>query len=135
MNRLSKIFSNLLILYFVFMFLWGLLGFLEYFTGVPFIVELQNPTFPAGTQFLHWLLISMTGATYLIGYCLRWAYTPQAMVVLFAMLASMCFIQTFDFMTSPNRYWAYAVECSLYLILSTYLLRSQRMQKRFVRAD
>ncbi|MBK2086313.1 hypothetical protein IB677_08530 [Francisella adeliensis] len=39
---------------------WGALGFIEYF--VPTVAfGLQDPNFPLGVQFLHWLLISSTG--------------------------------------------------------------------------
>ena len=110
---------------------WGVLGFIEYFTQTIIIVPLQNPTFPNGTRFIHWLLITLTGATYLYGYVIRWLYTPLVMPLLFGMLASMCFIQTFDFMTAPSRYVAFAIECSVYIGISVYLLRSQLMQNRF----
>ena len=131
MEKLSKTFSYFLILYSAIMLSWGILGFIEFFTQAVVIVPLQNPTFPAGTQFIHWLLITLSGATYLYGYFSRWPYTPLAMPLLFSMLASMCFIQTFDFMIAPSRYIAFATECSMYIGISAYLLRSQLMQKRF----
>ncbi|MCV6615848.1 MAG: hypothetical protein OIF35_12815, partial [Cellvibrionaceae bacterium] len=61
----------------------------------------------------------------------RWAYTPLLMILLYGMLASMCFIQTFDFMTNPGRYLAYAIECTLYIVLSSYLLSSERIRAHF----
>ena len=131
MKKLSKGFSYLLIMYSVIMLLWGVLGFLEYFTQEAIIVPLQNPTFPRGTQFIHWLLITLTGATYLYGYSQRWSYTPLAMCLLFGMLATMCFIQTFDFMVAPNRYLRFVTECSMYIGIVVYLLRSSLMQDRF----
>lgn len=131
MEKLSKAFSYFLILYSTMMLSWGILGFIEYFTQAVFIVPLQNPTFPAGTQFIHWLLITLSGATYLYGYVSRWPYTPLAMPMLFGMLTSMCFIQTFDFMIAPSRYVTFAIECSMYIGISVYLLRSQLMQKKF----
>ena len=71
---------------------WGILGFIEYFTGLALLMPLQNPTFPNGTQFVHWFVITLSGATYLLGYVLRWRYTPVAMVVLYASLATLCAI-------------------------------------------
>lgn len=130
-TQVSQAFSYLFLLYSVFMLLWGVLGFAEYFVGSPMIVPLQNPNFPAGTQLLHWLLISACGLSYVIGYSLRWRYTPFAMAIIFAMLASMCFIQTFDFMTRPDRYIAFAIECFMYIALSRYLFRSKLMRQRF----
>jgi len=131
LKLLAQIASYLLILASIGMALWGFLGFFEYFSGVAFLVPLQNPTFPAGTQFLHWLLISSYGITYLIGYFKRWQYTPETIVVICACLASMCFIQTFDFMTDDNRYIRYVFEIILCLCICLFLFRSVRMREHF----
>ena len=110
---------------------WGTLGFIEYFTGQPILMPLQNPTFPKGTQFLHWFLITLSGFAYLAGYFSRWSFTPNVMIVIYACLATMCFIQTFDFMVREDRYISYANECIIYIVASLYLFRSERMRKHF----
>ena len=130
-NRLSQGFSYLLILAASVMFGWGTLGFLEYFTGLAPLMPLQNATFPDGTQFIHWLLIILSGSVFLIGYFLRWSYTPVAMIVLYAALATLCAIETFDFMENPSRYTDFMRECTYYILISIYLLRSTRMRERF----
>lgn len=128
---LSQGFSYLIILAATVMFGWGILGFLEYFSGFAPLMPLQNPTFPSGTQFVHWLLITLSGGTFLAGYILRWHYTPVAMMVLFASLATLCAVQTFDFMENESRYADYARECVYYIIMSIYLVRSKRMRNHF----
>ena len=135
MKSLSNAFSYFLLVYAVGMLGWGLLGALEYFAGVVLFMPLQNPTFPPGTQFIHWLLICATGGTYLWGYFTRWPYTPLLMVLIFGMLAAMCFIQTFDFMENAERFRSYAVECTMYVVMGTYLLRAKPMQERFGRVQ
>ncbi len=130
-HRLSQAFSYLIIAGATVMLGWGLLGFLEYFTGLAPLMPLQNHTFPAGTQAVHWILITLSGATFLVGYFLRWRYTPVAMLVLFASLATMCAIQTFDFLQNPDRYGNFARECVYYIIISVYLFRSKRMREWF----
>lgn len=130
-DRLSQGFSYLMILAATVMLGWGTLGFLEYFTGLAPLMPLQNSTFPSGTQFVHWLLITLSGGTFLIGYFSRWRYTPIAMTVMYASLATMCSIQTFDFMENPSRYADFARECTYYVIMSVYLFRSDRMRERF----
>ena len=130
-NRLSQGFSYLIILASIIMLGWGLLGFLEYFTGLAPLMPLQNPTFPGGMQVVHWILITASGATFLAGYVLRWSYTPVAMLVMFASLATMCAIQTFDFLESPDRYRNFVQECVNYIVISIYLFRSKRMRDRF----
>ncbi|MEM9476945.1 MAG: hypothetical protein AAGA71_16745 [Pseudomonadota bacterium] len=127
----SRVLSYLILLASVIMLGWGLLGFLEYFTGLAPLMPLQNSTFPMGMQTVHWLLITATGATYLTGYALRWSYTPIAMLVLFASLATMCAIQTFDMLENPDRYRNFVMECINYTIISIYLFRSRRMRDRF----
>ena len=63
-GRLSQGFSYLLVLAATVMLGWGTLGFLEYFTGLAPLVPLQNATFPGGTQFIHWLLITLSGSVF-----------------------------------------------------------------------
>ena len=135
MKHVSTIFSHLLFLAAVVMLSWGILGFLEYFSEIALLMPLQNSTFPPGTQLLHWCLITLSGSVYLLGYLLKWKYTPMAMIVIYAMMATMCFIQTFDFMTNPSRYTDFVRECIYYVIISVYLLRSRRMQTHFGRLE
>ena len=133
LNRLSQGFSYLLILAASVLLGWGVLGFLEYFTGWAPLMPLQNATFPSGTQFIHWLLITLAGSVFLTGYFLRWSYTPVAMMVLYAALATLCAIETLDFMENPSRYTDFVRECIYYILISIYLVRSTRMRKRFGR--
>ena len=133
LGRLSAAVAYLMLVLSVGMLGWGVLGFLEYAFGWVVLMPLQNATFPAGTQFLHWLLITAAGGTFLVGYGTRWRHTPTAMMVLWAMLASMCFIQTFDFMTNPGRHAALARECTYYVLFTIYLFRSDRMRAHFGR--
>ena len=131
LNRLSQGFEYLIVLASVIMLGWGLLGFLEYFTGLAPLMPLQNETFPVGMQTLHWILITTAGATFLIGYFSRWSFTPIAMLVMFTALATMCSVQTFDMLESPDRYRNFVQECVNYIIISIYLFRSERMRDRF----
>ncbi|MDE0097626.1 MAG: hypothetical protein OXN16_08450 [Gammaproteobacteria bacterium] len=131
LNRLSQGFSCLIVVASMVMLGWGLLGFLEYFTGLAPLMPLQNATFPGGTQFVHWLLITLSGGTFLAGYSARWGYTPIAMIVLFASLATLCAVETFDFMENESRYADFVRECIYYVITSIFLFRSKRMRDRF----
>lgn len=130
-DRLSQGFEYLVVFASIIMLLWGLLGFLEYFTGYAPLLPLQNATFPRGTQTIHWILITASGGTFLVGYFQGWSGTPIAMAILFASLATMCAIQTFDFMEAPDRYRRFTNECINYIIISIYLFKARRMQERF----
>jgi len=112
---------------------WGTLGFIEYF--VPSAAfGLQDSNFPAGVQFLHWLLISLTGIIFIFGFLKRWRYTAFATIIMYATLATLCFVETVDFNAfggGDRRFIIMAVEFILYIILSTYLLRSKQVRIRF----
>lgn len=125
MKYVSITFRNLIMVYAIAMLVWGVLGFIEYFTNFYMIVTLQNGDFPKGTQFLHWLLITLCGFVYIYGDMSKWRHTPVAMSVIFGMMASMCFIQTFDFMTNSYRYLLYVMECFLYILISSFLFLSR----------
>ena len=129
-KSISWLFLRLLLVAAIIMHIWGVLGFLEYLFGVS-IISLQNPNFPSGTQFVHWLLITLSGAIFLFGFVTKWSNTPVAMLVVYAMLGTMCTIQTFDMMTSPNRYLAFAVEITAYFSISIYLFTSQHSKEFF----
>ena len=133
MSLASRLFSYLFVAAGIGMALWGTFGFIEYVSGKALVMPLQNANFPKGTQFIHWVLASVSGYTIVIGYFTRWKHTPNVMVVLFACLSTMCFIQTFDFMTREDRYYAYAREVIYYIIFSIYLFRSKLMKERFGR--
>ncbi len=110
---------------------WGILGFLEYIFGITVLIPLQNPTFPPGTQFVHWLLITVSGFVFLIGFFTRWKYTPISMLVIFSGLATLCAIETLDFMKNESRYIDFSRELAWYIVISIYLLRSKRMKGHF----
>ena len=135
MARLSQGFGYLIVLASAIMLGWGLLGFLEYFTGLAPLMPLQNAAFPPGMQTLHWILITASGSTNLAGYVLRWSVTPIAMLVMFTALATMCAVQTFDMLENSDRYRNFVQECFNYIIISIYLFRSKRMRDRFERIE
>jgi len=97
-------------------------------------VGLQNPNFPAGIQLLHWILLLLTGSVFLLGFALRWRYTPFATITLYATLATLCFVETVDFRAfgdGVQRYYVMAAEYLLYIVLSAYLLSSSHIRARF----
>lgn len=112
---------------------WGVLGLLEYFFP-SVVLGLQNENFPAGLQFLHFFSILVTGAIFIVGYFTRWRHTPFATVVMYAVLATLCFIETVDFEAfggGPTRFIPMVIEYIAYLGFSAYLLRSSTMRRHF----
>lgn len=132
MRKLSLTFLILSLIAHFFLGIWGGFGLIEYLSGKT-IASLQNPNFPKGTQFIHWVLASSAGFTFVLGYLKKWFLTPFIMVVLYACLATMCFIETFDFMTRESRYTDYFLEVLYYVSISLYLFKSDLLQKRFMK--
>ena len=133
-SRVSLYYSYFLIVCALGMLGWGIAGFIEYLFDITVIIPLQNPNFPAGTQFIHWFLITLSGAAFLVGYFSRWKHTPFLMIVIYACLATMCFIETFDFMVREDRYTSYIKEVIIYIVTSIYLVKSDRMKIHFNRS-
>lgn len=113
------------------MLIWGLAGFFEYFTGIVPLIGLQNAAYPSGVQFVHWLLITISGVVFIAGYIARWKWTPIAMVLVYSNLAVLCTIQTFDFMSEQWGYSQYFTEIVMYVIHSFFLLLSPVSKSRF----
>lgn len=133
MNSMAKGFPFVLLLIFTALTAWGLLGLVEFFIPAA-KVGLQNAKFPTGLQFLHFASILAAGTIFLVGYVTRWRHTPFAMVILFAVMATLCFVETVDFMAfgkGPTRFLVMSLEYVVYLGLSVYFLRSTTMQQRF----
>lgn len=130
---MTRLFPYLLLAVSALLLVWGVLGFVEYFApSVGF--GLQDPGFPRGTQFLHWLLLLLTGAIFVVGFVVRWTQTPYATITMYATLATLCFVETVDFGAfggGPERFLFMTAEYVAYIALSAYLLRSQHIAERF----
>lgn len=133
MNSIAKFFPYVLILIFTALTCWGTLGLVEYF--FPTVkLSLQNQKFPPGLQFIHFATILGTGVLFLVGYCIRWPHTPFALITMFAVLASLCFVETVDFQAfggGTRRFFVMGMKYVMYLGLSTYFLRSAWAHKHF----
>lgn len=90
--------------------------------------------FAAGTQFLHFAAIMATGGIFVAGYFRRWQPTPFVTVMMYAELATICFIETVDFDAwggGPSRFLIMLFEYVVYVVFANYLLRSEAMRQRF----
>ncbi|MEL7370192.1 MAG: hypothetical protein AAFN74_14835 [Myxococcota bacterium] len=112
---------------------WGVLGLVEYFMPVV-ALGLQNSRFPDGLQFIHFAALLATGLVFVGGYFSRWRHTPWATVTMYLVLATLCFVETVDFQAfgpGPARFVPMAIEYVMYVLLSTYLLRSAVLRRHF----
>lgn len=131
MEKVSTLTSYLILIAHFGLCLWGMMGLFEYLTGITVLINLQNANFPTGTQFVHWVLSTSTGLSFLLGYFKKWKFTPFLMVTFYACLTTLCFIETFDFMTKESRYFLFTIEVVEYILISLYLFYSHRMTIHF----
>lgn len=133
MSQAARIFSHVLVVIHAILTGWGVLGLVEYFSPAVSL-GLQHANFPAGTQLLHFVSILVTGVIFLGGYFARWSTTPFATVTMYAVLATLCFIETVDFGAfggGPTRFIPMSIEYVTYVGISIFLLRSETMRQRF----
>ncbi|WP_420406971.1 hypothetical protein [Hoeflea sp.] len=133
MDTLDKFLPKALLAISAALLVWGILGLLEY-VFPPLALGLQNESFPPGLQFLHFLALVLTGAIYVFGYLRRWPHTPHATITMYAVLATLCFVETIDFGAFGGGAAGIAImlcEFALYIGLSAYLIRSPAIGHRF----
>ena len=133
LKSLDKLFPKGLFVISFALLVWGLLGLLEY-AYPPLNLGLQNTNFPPGVQFIHFFALILTGAIFVFGYVGRWPQTRYATMTMYAVLATICFIETIDFGAFGGGTIGVTImllEFALYIVLSIYLLRSAAIQQRF----
>ncbi|WP_220227531.1 hypothetical protein [Flavimaribacter sediminis] len=112
---------------------WGALGLLEYV--IPGLtMGLQNNNFPAGLQFIHFFALVLTGLFFVLGYLRRWPVTVHASITMYAVLATICFVETIDFGAFGGGARGVIImltEFALYVALSIYLQRSAAVYHHF----
>lgn len=133
MNALDRFLPKVLLAFSAGLLGWGLLGLLEYVFPT-LSLGLQNSSFPNGLQFLHFFAIMLTGAIFFFGYFKQWTYTPYVTITMYAVLATLCFVETIDFGAfggGTTGVVIMLVEFVTYVGLSTYLLRSTVIHHHF----
>lgn len=133
MDVLDRFLPKILLVLSAGLLCWGVLGLLEYIAPT-LGFGLQNSQFPKGLQFLHFVAITLTGGIFIFGYFRRWPPTPYAMVTLYAVLATLCFVETVDFGAFGGGTTGVVImlfEFTTYIGLSIYLLRSRVIHRHF----
>lgn len=133
MKLINKIYLYVLLVWATIMLLWGTLGGLEYLTGLTLIAPFQNSAYPSTVQLVHWVLITLTGGSYLLGFFTKWKYTPILMALLFSNLAVLCTIETFDFMSEQWSVSYYITEMSFYALTASFLILNSTSKQHFTK--
>ncbi len=114
----------LLILIHLFLLAWSVGGFSELiFSSVPW-TPFTNQDFPKWWLPVHWGSVLFASSGFLYGYFTHWSKTPQFMMVAYGLLALVCAIETFGYMTSQTKYIAMASEYVAYTIILWLLFKT-----------
>lgn len=112
-----KLIGIILVLIHTFLWLWSFGGALEWLSiNVPW-KPYSNPEFPHWLLFFHWGTVLFTATVFLYGYFTRWSSTPHFMAIGYGMMAIVCVVETFWFMTSKTKFLAMGLEYTAYIVI------------------
>jgi len=84
-----------------------------------------NPEFPTWVLIIHWSSVLFASVSFLYGYFSQWSKTPQIMAVAYALMALVCIIETFGYMTNKTKYLAMGTEFLTYTVILLLLFKSK----------
>ncbi len=113
---------------------WALMGMAEWIFGAVPWPEVANPLFPRTMLFFHWLSVIAASVAFLAGLALRWRGTPLAVAIGYGGMATVCLIETTQYLVHDLRWIAMAAEYVAYLVIGSWLFRSETAQSTFRRS-
>jgi heme A synthase len=116
-NTVFKVLGYALVAVHIFLAGWSVGGFIELLTPKVPWKPFSNPEFPKWVLLFHWGTILFAAGIFLFGYFTRWKLTPHVMVVAYGLMAVVCVVETFGFMTSKYKYIAMALEYIAYIAI------------------
>jgi hypothetical protein len=128
---LSRWFMGLLLVVHAGLILWAGVGLAEWFLSTVPWQRVANPLFPPAMLLAQWLSILGTSGIFLAGYLLRWPGTPTAVTLGYAVMASICAVQTFGYLVHASRFVDMGLEYATYVVIALYLFRSALARERF----
>jgi hypothetical protein len=130
-ETLSRLFMMGLLVLHVALLVWALMGLAEWIFGAVPWPAVANPLFPRPMLLAHWLSVVLTTSVFLAGYALRWPGTPLAVAVGYAAMATVCLIETTQYLVHDGRWLSMGLEYAAYLGIGFYLFRSTHAQAVF----
>lgn len=113
----------LLTIHFI-LFFWAVGGVFEMVLPKVFWKPYTNPDFPDWVLVIHWGSVLFASTTFIYGYFIKWSKTPRIMLVGYGLMALVCVIETFWFMTSSSKYLAMTAEFFTYTVILLLLFRN-----------
>lgn len=110
---------------------WALVGLAEWTMGSVPWPAVSNPLFPRWLLLVHWLSVVAAALALLAGYARRWPGTPTALAAAYLLMAAVCAIETFGYLTHRMRFAAMAAEYAAYVLILLALWRAPALARRF----
>ncbi|KJS04353.1 MAG: hypothetical protein VR77_12065 [Flavobacteriales bacterium BRH_c54] len=104
---------------------WAIGGFIEMILPKVPWKPFTNPDFPFWVLIIHWSSVLFASLSLLYGYFSQWNKTPQIMAVAYGLMALVCIIETFGYMTSKTKYLAMGGEFLTYTVILLLLFKSK----------
>ena len=123
---------GLVILHF-FLLLWSAGGFLEMLLPKVPWKPFTNPDFPFWVLIIHWGSVLFAAVIFIYGYFTHWNNTPQMMAFAYGLMALVCVIETFGYMTSKTKYLAMGAEYVAYTLILLLLFKNKYFIDYFTR--
>lgn len=121
----------ILILIHAFLLIWSVGGFLEMMLPEVPWKPYTNPAFPTWVLIIHWSSVLFASIGFLYGYFNHWGLTPQLMAVAYGLMALVCIVETFGYMTSDTKYLAMGMEFIAYTVILFLLFKSKYFTDHF----
>lgn len=112
-----KIIAFVLVAVHIVLFVWAAGGMIEWSVQKVPWTPFSNPLFPRWLLFIHWFSIIFSSTVFICGYFTNWYKTPDLMVIGYGMMAIVCIIETFGYMTSKTKFLAMGLEFAAYIII------------------
>jgi hypothetical protein len=110
---------------------WAMGGIAEMITPhIPW-KPYTNPAFPHWVLILHWGSVSIASLGFLLGYATHWTKTPLFMTMAYGLMALVCVIETFGYMTNSTKYMAMGAEFAAYIVILLLLFKSDHFTGHF----
>jgi hypothetical protein len=118
-----KIVAYILLITHYILLLWALGGVWELSSTDVFWPRYSNPEFPFWVLLIHWGSVLFASISFLYGYFMRLSNTPQIMTLAYGLMAVVCIIETFGYMTSKTKYLAMGAEFTAYVVILLLLFK------------
>jgi hypothetical protein len=127
----DRLLPSILLLLHAALFLWAVVGLIEWvLPRVPWRA-ISNPLFPRWLLLLHWLAVLAASSVFLYGYLRRWPRTPFLLITAYVFMATVCAVETFFFLTHELRFLAMILEFAAYILIPLSLYRVPSLARRF----